>query len=206
MARKRGNRRGRSPTTYTGTTNGSANASDDKNVEPMDEDDQKALVENIRKEATAQSRFFQLLFGYGVGGFGVALSLVLPLLCDEECKDAKLECWCHALFSFLLHVWSVYPFVVKTSFSDASSLSPMDYSTSLMEARWKQVVGLALQMLPVVLWLGGGMGDDPAYFHLVLLIGNVISYLGSRVILWDIHSTNRALADLEGSQYRHKSL
>ena len=225
---RRTHRRGRSPTLYAGTTELSMNDDSDYNefhtVEPMDEDDQKALVEKLRKDATEQTRFFQLLFGYGVGGFGCVLAIALPILCHDECQSTLLECWGHSTVSFGLHVLSVYPFVSPTihSVRDSSRItvsSPTDETersnslkpsttknTSNAESKRTRIYYIVLQLIPCCVWLMGDTGDDPDHFHLVLLIGNAISFLGSLVLLWDIDSTNKALADLESSQYKHKSL
>jgi hypothetical protein len=191
--------RGRSPTRQFRTTNasvidsGSMNDNgnhDDSSVEPMDEDDQRAIMESLHAEAIAQSRFFQHLFGYGIGGVAMIISFCFPLLCPDECYHERL-CWLHATFSSAVHAWTVHPFIL--------------HLTELPQ--WKGVVGLAFQIVPWLIWLfGTTFSHDADHFHLGLMIGNLVTYSGSFLIHWDMQSTNMALRELDDAQYRHKAL
>lgn len=198
----RSRRRGRSPTALSQSSNAAVDHrdaiynldddddDDDSSVEPLDEDEQKALVERLHAEGAAQSRFFQQLFGYGIGGFASIFSICFPLLCPDECRREQL-CWVHALYSCLVHVWTVHPFI----FSSATT------------KQWKDVFSLIVQVLPWLIWIfGTAFSHDEDHFHLGLLIGNLVTYLGAFVIRWDMQSTNKALKQLHDAQYRHKAL
>mmetsp|Transcript_2494 Transcript_2494/g.5434 ORF Transcript_2494/g.5434 Transcript_2494/m.5434 type:complete len:207 (+) Transcript_2494:97-717(+) len=201
-------RRGRSPTAYAGSTNDGSGHDDDDDtygagrvVESMDEDDQKALIEKLRNQAMNQQVFFQQLFGYGVGGFGVVLSLALPIICQEECQFMQIECWSHSFISLGLHILAVYPFVVGTT------PTPTTTARDNHARKFQQkMIGVVSQLLPFIVWLLGWFGDDRDHFHLSLLIGNAITFFGHHFIMWDIESTNKAICDLEKAQYNHKSL
>lgn len=215
-------RRGRSPTAYTGTTSNAGVDSDsernnddhDGSVEPMDEDEQRALIEKLRKEAADQTSFFQMMFGYGVGGFGIVLSLALPIICQEECQHTQIECWGHSFISLALHILAVYPFVMTngntistiTASKQQSGSDSRSSSLSSCPTTFQKIIGIILQLTPVAVWLLDGFGDDRDHFHFALLIGNAITFSGHHFIVWDIESTNKALADLEKAQYNHKSL
>lgn len=131
------NRRGRSQTRYSESTNA------DRNDEPIDEDVQKELVDFLEREAAVQTRFFSSVFGFGIGGMAMMFSLIFPLLCPDECSagdGAALACWSHSLFSSGVHAWSIHPFVLKRSLT-----------TRLPSI----VVDFTLQTFPIALWLAG---------------------------------------------------
>jgi hypothetical protein len=163
---------------------------EDSSVEPLDEDEQKALVESLHAEAAAQSRFFQQLFGYGIGGFAMIFSLCFPLLCPDECRQEQL-CWVHAVYASLVHAWTVHPFILPSSKMQL----------------WKAMVSLMAQAMPWIIWIfGTAFSHDDDHFHLGLMIGNLVTYLGAFVIHWDMKSTNKALKELDDAQYKHKEL
>jgi hypothetical protein len=195
----RNRRRGRSPTPQFQATNAavidSGNADDnvndeDSSVEPMDEDEQRAIVESLHAQAVAQSRFFQQMFGYGIGGFATIFSLCFPLLCPDECYHERL-CWIHAVFSSAVHAWTVHPFILQVT----------EWS------RWKCIIGLSLQVVPWLIWLfDTTFSRDEDHLHLGLMIGNLVTYSGSFLMHWDMQSTNMALRELDDAQYSHKAL
>jgi hypothetical protein len=182
------NRRGRSHTRYSESTNA------DPNDEPLDEDDQQELIESLEREAAIQTRFFHALFGFGIGGMAIVFSLIFPLLCPDECaaeKGTALACWSHAVFSSGLHAWSIHPFVLKRS---VTTRPP------------SIVVDIILQAIPIVLWFTRFVSKDEDHFHLALLIGNFVTFFGARLMYWDVQSTKRSLEELDAARYKHKSL
>ncbi len=198
--------RGRSPTKHIRGTNsakidnGLVDTNDDSSAEPLDEDEQKELVENLHAEAFAQSRFFQKLFGYGIGGFAAILSLTFPLLCPDECYHES-TCWFHAVYASAVHCWAVHPFVV------GSFASTNTYLVSGIGPRWKSYVSLTFQFAPWMIWLfGTSFAQDQDHFHVGLMIGNLVTFLGGFLIYWDMQSTNKALKDVKDAQYKHKAL
>jgi hypothetical protein len=185
------NRRGRSQTRYSESTNAVDDPNDD---EPLDEDDQQDLIESLEREAANQTGFFHAVFGFGIGGMAIVFSLIFPLLCPDECsaeKGAALACWSHALFSSGLHGWSIHPFALKRSVTTRPPSIAVD---------------IILQAIPIVLWFTGFISKDEDHFHLALLIGNFVTFLGARLMYWDLQSTKRSLEDLDAARYRHKSL
>jgi hypothetical protein len=208
--RKLMRRRGRSPTQYRKTTDGIIDGVNDDNgdaslspCEPMDEDEQRELVQRLRTEAAKQSKFFQQLFGFGIGGFATILSLLFPMLCPDECHNEQ-SCWVHSVYSSLVHIYTVYPFIPTSKLtSSATSAS----ARRTFRSRWKDVCGMMLHIIPFVLWCTGlAFNHDIDHFHLGLIIGNLVTYLGSWLVYWDMQSTNNALQELDDAQYRHKSL
>lgn len=182
-------RRGRSPTQYTESTN-----ADRLQDDPLDEDDQKELVKSLRKEADDQTRLFQALFGFGIGGMAIVFSLIFPLLCPDECnvdRATAMACWSHAIYSSGLNTWLVYPFLFRRSLTTQPP---------------SIVIDLALQTIPIVLWLVGVFGPDEDFFHVALFIGNTFTFLGARLMYWDIRSTRKSLESLDAARYRHKTL
>ncbi|MGK3750158.1 MAG: hypothetical protein ACI8RD_002457 [Bacillariaceae sp.] len=191
---------------------------DDDQEQFIDEDDQKDLVESLQSEANIQSIFFQNVFGYGIGGFAIIFSLIFPLLCPDECANnnnnnnidnnnngaAATICWLHAVYSSLTHAWVMYPFVMKkTSQTTRREVSKIRTITNF--------IGIALQLLPTVLWLTTGFfiaaaQHDDHFFHLALIIGNVVTYIGAHLIYWDIQSTRNAIEELDSARYKHKAL
>jgi hypothetical protein len=200
--------RGTSSSTDNKYTESTTDDADDKE-QFIDEDDQKDLVESLQSEANKQSIFFQNVFGYGIGGFATVFSLIFPLLCPDECannndnNNKATMCWLHAIYSTLTHAWVTYPFVVKkTSQTRRGGASKIRTITDF--------IGIALQLLPIVLWLTGFFiavqQDDDPFFHLALIIGNVVTCIGAHLIYWDIQSTRKAIEELDSARYKHKAL
>ena len=181
-------RRGRSKTRYSESTNA------DQAHEPMDEDDQESLVASLEREAATQTRFFHAIFGFGIGGMAVVYSMMLPFLCPEECKvddGTAVACWLHSVYSSGVHIRSIYPFLFKTSLIAKPTPISMD---------------IALQMIPILLWFTGFISKDEDYLHLALILGNMITFFGARLMYWDIQSTKISLENLDAARYKHKNV
>lgn len=185
MAMRR--RRGRSPTQYSDATNA-------VEAEPLDEDDQKELVESLEKEAAEQTKLFQAMFGFGIGGMAIVFSLIFPVLCPEECnvdRTTAMACWSHSIYSSILNAWVVYPFISRRSLTTKPPSIAID---------------LVLQTIPIALWFAGFFGPDDDFFHVALFIGNILTFLGARIMYWDVQSTKKSLESLDAARYRHKTL
>jgi len=181
----------RSSTKYTKSTNADGQF--------IDEDDQKELVEALHREAYIQSIFFQNIFCFGIGGLAIIFSLILPLLypgeyANDRSTAGSIICYSHAVYSSLTHAWTIHPFILKTSQATGVSKIPTD------------VVGIVLQAIPIVLWLTGFLTQDEDHIHLALLIGNVVTIIGAHLIYWDMHSTRKAIKELDNARYKHKTL
>ena len=62
-------------------------------------------------------------------------------------------------------------------------------------------------MVPWIVWIFGGAFDhDEDHFHLGLMIGSLVTYLGSFFVRWDMKSMDKALEELHNAQYKHKAL
>jgi hypothetical protein len=150
-----------------------------------------------------------MYFGYGIGGFAIVFSLIFPLLCPDECAANNNDnnnatiCWLHAVYSSLTHAWVIYPFVMKET-------SQTRRGVSKLRTRTDFIVIAFLQLLPIILWLTGFFiavqQDDDHFFHLALIIGNVVTYIGAHLIHWDIQSTRKAIEELDSARYKHKAL
>jgi hypothetical protein len=195
-------RRGRSPTQHGKATNAvDGDDASQSSCEPIDEDEQREMVQRLHVEAAKQSKFFQLLFGYGIGGFATLLSLLFPTLCPDECSNQESSCWIHAICSSLLHIHTVYPFIISSKSAEPGTKNN-DWMKNI-----NTIYGLLLQVLPLLLWITGlAFNHDEDHFHLGLIIGNAVTYGGSWVVYYDMMSTNKALNDLDNAQYRHKAL
>lgn len=207
------NRGTKSSSTDKDTESTTDDDADDDKEQFIDEDDQKDLVESLQSEANIQSIFFQNLFGYGIGGLAILFSLIFPLLCPDECaanyndnnnNNNATICWLHAFYSSLTHAWVIYPFVTKKTSQTRRRVSKIRAITDF--------IGIALQLLPIILWLTGffiiavQQDGDAHFFHLALIIGNFVTYIGAQLIYWDIQSTRKAIEELDSARYKHKAL
>ena len=172
-------RRGRSPTVYEGTNT----LSDDC----MDSDDQTLLVETLEKEAAEAMMRFRYYF-VSIGNFAIAASLVLPLLCQEECRSQSLFCWVHSIYSSLLHGMSIS--LAKKPGNDFSLF----------------VMSFILASIPMIVWLMGRFEYDVEHFHLGLALSNMITLTGCMLLRWDDTVTRKSLKELNELKYSHKSL
>jgi TRAP-type uncharacterized transport system fused permease subunit len=155
----------------------------------MDKDDQDALVESMEDEAWQQTKQFQRFFGF-VGGFAVLVSLAYPLLCQEECSVRWTTCWIHSIVSSVNHVCAIL----------LSRRNQRSQDFQLL------VATIFLVAAPSALWVFGNFAEDVEHFHVGLLVGNLVTFLGALLLRWDIESTSKALDDLNGAKYEHKSL
>ena len=175
--------RGRSPTKYCTSTNS----------DPIDEDEQRELVESLRRDAAVQEMQLFKVYGFGIGGMAIVFSLIFPLLCPDECSTGAAGCWSHAVYSSLTHLYVIHPFVLKNT------------STRVLATRMDAVAFL-LQAIPIIFWFAGFFSRGEDNFHLILLIGNAISYLGAHLVCWDMQSTLKSIEELDAARYKHKTL
>ena len=181
--------RGQSPTSTKPTIDVNDNDNEEEKAEFLDQDDQDKLVEKMAQEVAHQTQQFQKMFRM-VAGFAVVVSLFYPWLCQDECARPNsqywLVCWTHALYSALNHALVIVLVAKKEKvmpFLAAGTLVPL-----------------------VVVWIFGFFSEDIEHFHIGLVIGNVVTLLGSFLLRWDAQSTRNALVELDASKYRHKAL
>jgi hypothetical protein len=175
-------RRGRSPTVHQGT-----NTVPEDPV--MDEDDQTALVEALEKEAAEQLKTFQLYFSC-IGYFAMVLSLVFPLLCQEECSYQMTSCWTHALYSAMVHGLSLF---LARNNSQSQGL------------RWF-VLTFLLVAIPMFIWMMAAFNEDIEHFHIGLILSTMTTFGGCMLLRWDDNSTSTSINDLKGLKYAQKTL
>jgi hypothetical protein len=176
-------RRGRSPTSRKSIDN---NNNKEDEVEFLDQDDQDELVDSLAQEITHQTQQFQNMFRV-IAGCAVVVSLLYPLLCQDECSSQWLVCWTHAVYSALNHV-----VVVIVLVTEKKNIMPFLAAGTLV--------------VPLVVWMLGFFSKDIDHFHMGLIIGNVVTLFGSFLLRWDAQSTQNALQELDASKYRHKAL
>jgi hypothetical protein len=155
----------------------------------LDEDDQEQLLQSLEQEVAKQTRQFQKLFAL-VGGFALLVSLFYPFLCATECSSQWIICWTHAVYSATMHGMVI--------------LISRDLR---QQARQALIYCLAiLIIIPIILWILGKFADDIEHFHLGLMIGNIVTFVGWLLLRWDARSSGKALDDLNSAKYEHKSL
>ena len=207
-------RRGRSPTPHIGTNTTGAYDNDDDDDDTMmmmmmDTDDQDALVESLELDAIQQTKDFSNYFGFVVG-FAVLASLVYPLLCHEQCFPRMWTCGCHAMVSSATHVGAIW--LSSSSSSSSSSLEPpfqQPQRQTTITTTTTTIISLTvcgLIGIPLLFWGMGNFADDMEHFHIGLIVGNIVTLVGSVLLRWDAWSTKRALEELHGAKYEHKSL
>lgn len=206
-------RRGRSPTERREATNGVTSSEDDSDDDAvvLDSDDQEALIRSLEVDARKQSKLFQEAFT-AIGCFAMFMTLfVYPFLCFDECSKRLVSCWTHAIVSCGTHVVSI---VLSRSMNNPDDKLDDQHDTHYdsplpTSAFWTTpLFGLAvcLHILPLFLWVYGAFDQDIEHFHVGLVIGNIVTLSGASILLWDVHSTRQAIADLHGAKYEHKSL
>ena len=160
--------------------------------DPLDEQDQQQLIESLEQEAAQQTRQFQLFFSI-VGSFAILVALSYPFLCPTECSTKWISCGIHSLYSAINHGLMI----LSVSRDDINSRA---------HGRWFYALSL-YTIIPFAIWLLLANFDlDREHFHLGLIIGNVVTWIGCVLLRWDTTSTRRALDDLHAAKYEHKSL
>ncbi|CAJ1943134.1 unnamed protein product [Cylindrotheca closterium] len=175
-------RRGRSPTSYRGT-----NTTTEDDV--LDEDDQSELIEEIRLEAEAQMEQFQRYFTF-IGFGAIAISLVDPFLCQEECEQQITSCWSHSIFSAVLH---------------GAAVALARNQSNEQDFHWFLIL-FALVVIPMIFWVMDLFHEDIEHFHIGLLLSNMVTFVGCILLRWDDQSTFTSIDDLHDLKYAHKTL
>jgi len=155
---------------------------------PIDTDDQDALVNLLETESKEQLQTFRRLV-VGVNLFAACLSLSYPLLCYEECALHNFSCWSHAGLSGLIHL-------ITTSLVLKRERAGGPYT---------MICTVAIALTFVALGMGI-LEENLRHFHFGLNVGNSITLSGVMLFRWDVQSTERALKELHDSKYEHKTL
>lgn len=207
-------RRGRSPTEKSYATNAARydlqdeDDNDDENDVNedliMDTDDQEDLIQSLQEQAQEQVQLFQKAF-LVVGVLAIVITLfVYPFLCYEECSLRRLSCGTHAIFSSISHGLMIYSsqyLRLQSPHNDALLVLPVSILKST-----PFLLATILNVIPIISWVTGAFHLDVEHFHLGLVVGNVLTLLGSFLLVWDAQSTQQALDELYGAKYEHKSL
>lgn len=210
-------KRGRSPSAplqyrYTNAVNNEECSSEDYDDDDeiiLDTDDQEDVIHSLQEQSYRQSKQFQTLF-FGVGVFAMIISLVYPFLCHDECSSRLFSCWSHTLVSCGSHVLSIKLSRSLQYLEDENGelrplADPMLPPHSVL-ASPTFLAAAGANLVPLVLWISGAFDQDIDHFHIGLVMGNMVTLVGSIIVLWDWYSTRQALAELNGAKYEHKSL
>ena len=170
----------------------------------MDTEDQDNLIQSLQEQAQEQVQLFQKAFVV-VGFLAMVITLfVYPFLCYEECSQRQWSCGTHAVFSSISHGLTIYGSQsqsLKSPHDDALLLLPVSILKST-----PFLLAAILTLMPVFFWVGGAFHLDVEHFHLGLVVGNILTLLGSFLLVWDGQSTQQALDELYGAKYEHKTL
>ena len=184
---------------------GSKNKKDDEHVEPLDQDDQVRLIQQLRSENMQQQASINQVFGYLC--ITAAVVLVLSVLyLDQWHLGGKRNNGA----SQLLRVLSV---------SHGVSSAWLHVMTPRL-TQPRQAAGLAFQTAAVVdmgvavsvLWACRSSSwndhDDETllWMHYGIFASNALVVLAAVLLRWDAASTDKAFTDLMQAQYRFKSL
>lgn len=206
-------RRGRSPTEKSYSTNAvpydyendHVDDEDEDDMIIMDTDDQESVIQALQEQAQEQVQLFQKAFAI-VGVLAIVITLfVYPFLCYDECSQQPWSCGTHALVSSLSHGLAIYG-------SRFPNIPPRPEETLLLLLpvsilkTTPFLLATILNVLPIIFWVGGAFHLDVEHFHLGLVVGNILTLLGSFLLVWDAQSTQQALDELYGAKYEHKSL
>ena len=189
---------------------GSKNKSkDDEPVEPLDQDDQARLIQQLRAENTQQQASIERVFGYLC--ITAAVVLVLSVLYLDQWHLAKVAKRSVVVDSQYL------PALRALSVSHGVS-SALLHATTPRLTQPRQAVGLVFQtavvvdmgMAASVLWACRSWTDKNdetlLWMHYGILASNAFVVLAAVLLRWDAASTDKAFADLIQAQYRFKSL
>lgn len=176
-------RRGRSPTTHPGTNTP---------AEFLDRDDQDVIVKSIEDEALEQTRRFRTFFWY-IGAFALLGSIAYPFLSYEECSTQWPVCFSHSFLSVVAHGCSI-------------ALGQQDDSSSPYSASTFGKVCLALIGSTILFWTSGATKEEADHYHLSLIFGNIVTFLGAALLRWDMENTLKDIRELDSAKYDHKTL
>jgi hypothetical protein len=144
----------------------------------------------------------------------------------------RRHCWIHSLYSVTCHGLVIYLTVLlmsvpslplvrvgeeETPITSSNSNSNNKLQTS--NHRPMTLLAAIVTFGPVALWrmkwwessdknvfYSSIVGEEEEHFHLGLMIGNIVTFLGLLVLRWDALSTRLALQELDAAQYKHKAL
>jgi hypothetical protein len=134
----------------------------------------------------------------------------------------RRNCWIHSLYSITCHGLVIYLTLsllpapsplMRVGEEDTPITSNSKFQRPMI------LVAAILTFGPVGLWkmrwlenrdtsvvYSSAVGDEEEHFHLGLMIGNIVTFLGLLVLRWDALSTRQALQELDAAQYKHKAL
>ena len=201
-------RRGRTLTPVNQSTNAEdhnhSNYNQEGDGEPVtfiDEDDQEKLVLSLQADAIRQTEQFRRFFAF-VCVFAILVTVAYPLLCRTYCSNQPRICWIHSGYSSILHgVIIALQYYVPLSGPQPGKIT-ME-ANAVASSRNAILLTAILTTLPLLL---GVLKNDAEDFHLGLIIGNMVTFVGMLLLRWDAASTRRALEELHASKYKYKDL
>lgn len=182
---------------------------DDEHVEPLDQDDQARLIQQLRAENTQHQASIEQVFGYLCITAAVVLLLSVLYLDQWHLATARVAKRSVVDSQYL-------PVLRALSVSHGIS-SALLHATTPRLTRPRQAAGLAFQMAAAVdmgvaasvLWACRSWSSDDEtllWMHYGILASNALVVLAAVLLRWDAASTDKAFADLIQAQYRFKSL
>ena len=167
----------------------------------IDEDDQEKLVLSLQVDAIRQAEQFRRFFAV-VCVFAILVTIAYPLLCRTYCSSQPRLCWIHSAYSSILHgVIIALQYYVPLRGPQLGKIT-MEANTE-SSSRSAILLTAILITLPLLL---GVLKNDAEDFHLGLIIGNMVTFVGMLLLRWDAASTRRALEELHASKYKYKDL
>jgi hypothetical protein len=159
----------------------------DHDLEPLDEDEQEKVVNELEREASSQIGEMRQIFG-GICLIASVGCLVLSIFTASE-TTVKI----HGIYSSVVHFLA---FRLSTLPSNCTS------------ALWKnERLLIALILVPIsllLLWFDKSALDTD--LHWSLSICNLLTGLGSIFVGREARNTGKQISDLHASKYRFKSL
>lgn len=183
-------------------------------VEPLDEDDQAKMIEQLRAEAARQQESILQIFQYLCVVAAVVLTLSTIYMDqwhlksvvqkDEDVNAVRPFSMAHGATSAVLHL--VTPTLSRPATQSQGNSNGRNTFLRL---------SLAVDVLAAtsMLWMarrygGGGARHDETllWMHYGILASNLLVMSAAVLLRWDGESTDKAFKDLTKAQYSYKSL
>jgi hypothetical protein len=192
-------------------------------VEPMDEDEQQALVNKLDQESNLQQAQLDRAFGYLC-----ITAAITCILCtayvhrtttsksnsrdndnDSSSNNTHLTLfrWMHGILASLLHIVSIRIVLVRTRSLSVWTYFPVALNLLLASVALFSARSLKSSQEDLLLTTADDDVKQTAiFFHYGLVISNVLVLCAAMLLRWDAQSTKMAIQELKDARYRHKSL
>lgn len=216
----------RKNTKIAATTRTTLSASENV-VEPMDEDEQQALVNKLDKETTQQQVHIDQAFRYLC--ITAAISCIMCTAYVHQTSKNKstndngnessrktnhltLFRWTHGILASLLHIISIRIVLIRTRNLNVWTCHlPITFnlllaSVALFSARSLKSSKTDDLLLTMAADDENNAEQNAIFLHYGLVISNLLVLCAALLLRWDAQSTEKAIQELKDSRYRHKSL